>query len=198
MADAAPKLTAKQALFVEEYVVDLNATQAAIRAGYSEKTAGAVGHENLTKPEIQSAISERTQRRLAATEVTGNRVLSAIAAIAFGDIRKMFDAEGALTKPQEWDDETAASVAGFEVVTTSPGDGIVLHTAKIKRTDRLRALDMLARHHSLYNDKLEVTGLDALADRLARAAGRVETVERTEMGNPPMHAKGRTPGLGEK
>ena len=84
----------------------------------------------------------------------------------------MFDENGALKRPAEWDDATAAAVAGLEIVTVSKGEGEVEHVAKIKRADRLRALDMLARHHSLYNDKLEVTGLDALADRLARASNR--------------------------
>jgi phage terminase small subunit len=81
----------------------------------------------------------------------------------------MFTEDGSLRRPHEWDDETAASVAGMDVVTVAAGEGMVEHVAKIKRTDRLRALDMLARHHSLYNDKLEVSVTDNLADRIARA-----------------------------
>lgn len=168
------KLTPKQELFVHEYLIDLNATQAAIRAGYSEKTAAAIGSENLLKPEIKSAIEELQGKRLGKTEITGERVLAAIAEIAFGDLRRMFDENGALKRPTDWDDETAAAVAGIEVITVSKGEGEIEHVAKIKRADRLRALDMLARHHSLYNDKLELTGVDALADRLARAQGRSE------------------------
>ena len=62
-------LNAKQTKFVEEYMVDLNATQAAIRAGYSEKSASAIGHENLSKPEIQSELSKRIQERSQRTQV---------------------------------------------------------------------------------------------------------------------------------
>ncbi|SDG86127.1 Terminase small subunit [Pseudomonas flavescens] len=68
-------LTALQVRFVEEYLVDLNATQAAIRAGYSAKTAGVVGCENLTKPNIQAAIAEARQKQQERTEITADRVL---------------------------------------------------------------------------------------------------------------------------
>lgn len=165
-------LTPKQEQFVREYLIDLNATQAAIRAGYTAKRADQAGYELLSNPEIKAAISEAVGKRAEKLEITGERVLSAIAEIAFGDIRKMFDENGALKRPTEWDDETAAAVAGMEIITVSRGEGEIEHVAKIKRTDRLRALDMLARHHSLYNDKLEVTGLGALADRLSRASKR--------------------------
>ncbi|MNV48266.1 Terminase small subunit [compost metagenome] len=68
-------LTAKQKLFVKEYLVDLNATQAAIRAGYSAKTAGSVGQENLTKPEIQIAIQRAMNKRAAKVEITAEMVM---------------------------------------------------------------------------------------------------------------------------
>ena len=68
-------LTAKQRCFVEEYLVDLNATQAAIRAGYSEKTAADIGCENLTKPNIQQAIAEAMQARSERTEIEADQVL---------------------------------------------------------------------------------------------------------------------------
>jgi len=68
-------LNAKQTKFVEEYMVDLNATQAAIRAGYSEKSASAIGHENLSKPEIQSELSKRIQERSQRTQVDADWVV---------------------------------------------------------------------------------------------------------------------------
>lgn len=121
-------LTAKQALFVREYLIDLNATQAAIRAGYSKKTANEQGARLLAKASVKAAVAEASEKRADKLDLNAERVLKAIAEVAFGDVRKMFDENG--------------------------------------------ALDMLARHHSLYNDKFEVTGLDALAERLARAAKR--------------------------
>lgn len=78
-------LTGKQKRFVEEYLVDLNATQAAIRAGYREKTAGQIGFENLKKPEIQEAVAKAIQERQARTEITQDRVLSELGRVAFAD-----------------------------------------------------------------------------------------------------------------
>ena len=78
---AAGKLTPKQAMFVKEYLVDLNASQAAIRAGYSEKTAGVMGYENLNKPQIaaavQSAMAERSQK----LDLSADDVLQSILSI---------------------------------------------------------------------------------------------------------------------
>lgn len=68
-------LSAKQKKFVEEYLIDLNATQAAIRAGYSERTARSVGHENLTKPDIQAAILDAKLARAERTELTADWVI---------------------------------------------------------------------------------------------------------------------------
>lgn len=69
-------LTPKQEAFVREYLVDLNATQAAVRAGYSKKTAYSVGHENLTKPEIQAAISSAKEARAERVDITADMVLA--------------------------------------------------------------------------------------------------------------------------
>lgn len=75
-------LTAKQARFVEEYLVDLNATQAAIRAGYSERTAKAIGCENLTKPDVIAAVSAAQDKRTKKVELTQEWVLERLAAEA--------------------------------------------------------------------------------------------------------------------
>ena len=76
------ELTGKQKRFVEEYLCDLNATQAAIRAGYSAKTAEVVGYENLRKPQIAAAIQEETNKRSTRTEITADRVLREISHMA--------------------------------------------------------------------------------------------------------------------
>lgn len=73
---AAKKLTAKQQRFVEEYLIDLNATQAAIRAGYSKKTSYAIGIENLKKPEIMQAVMEAKIKRSERTEIDADWVLT--------------------------------------------------------------------------------------------------------------------------
>lgn len=75
----------RQRLFAEEFTVDFNATQAAIRAGYSEKTAGSIGSENLKKPEIQKMIDEALRERIRRTHITQDRVVLELAAVAFAD-----------------------------------------------------------------------------------------------------------------
>jgi len=72
------KLTDKQSAFVEEYLIDLNATQAAIRAGYSEETAKQIGSENLTKLDIQEAVQEAQAKRSKRTEITQDWVVNGI------------------------------------------------------------------------------------------------------------------------
>lgn len=157
-------LTDKQARFVEEYLVDLNATQAAIRAGYSENTAAVIGCENLTKPNIASAIAQAKADRSTRTEITQDKVLREIARVGFSDLRKMMTDEGALLDPQEWDDDTAAAISSIEVVTTYNGETdengrkIPEHTKKIKVWDKNAALEKLCKHLGLYApDKLDVT-----------------------------------------
>ena len=80
------KLTPKQHRFVEEYQIDLNATQAAIRAGYSAKTAYQIGHATLKKVEVQSAIQEALGRRSERTGITADKVLDGFARIAFAEL----------------------------------------------------------------------------------------------------------------
>lgn len=87
-------LTQKQALFVSEYLKDLNATQAAIRAGYSPKRADAIGYENLRKPEIASAIAEQQAAREVRTLITTDKILSDIEAIKQDAMQPIFDKDG--------------------------------------------------------------------------------------------------------
>ena len=83
------KLTPKQERFVQEYMVDLNALQAAIRAGYSKDTAGVIGHENLKKPYIQAAIARARQEQQQRTQITVDSVVKELAQVAFADARDL-------------------------------------------------------------------------------------------------------------
>lgn len=100
----AGKLTGKQDRFVEEYLIDLNATQAAIRAGYSEKTAAEIGFENLRKPQIAEVIAKSRQKTANKLEITRERVLEEIASIAFEQIK---DADPELNLPSYSDKNSA-------------------------------------------------------------------------------------------
>jgi phage terminase small subunit len=87
------------------------------------------------RAEIEKALAARVEK----LEITAERVLVAIADIAFGDVRDVLDADCALKAPSEWDERTAASVVGLEIGTSAKGKGEVVHVAKIRRADWLRA-----------------------------------------------------------
>lgn len=149
-------LTPKQQKFVQEYLVDLNATQAAIRAGYSEKTAGAIGHENLMKPEIAAAIAEARKTVAEKLGITAERVLTEYARIAFLDIRRAFDDDGRLKDIHSLDDDTAAAISSIEAEDLYEGRGEsrehVGRLHKVKLSDKKAALDSLAKHIGLLSD----------------------------------------------
>jgi phage terminase small subunit len=172
-------MTPKQQRFVDEYLVDLNATQAAIRAGYSAKTAYSIGEENLRKPEIAEALEKAMDERSARTKITADQVLTELAKIGFSDIRKAVkwfsqanvaavdDCEGEiedgslrfavanqveLVSSDEIDDDTAAAIS--EVSMTDKGG------LKVKLHDKRAALVDLGRHLKLFTDKVEASGPD--------------------------------------
>lgn len=147
-------LNAKQARFVEEYLIDLNATQAAIRAGYSEKGAHVRGAELLSNRKIADAVADAKDSRSERTEITQDRVLAELAKIGFSDIRKALTDSGNLVDPQEWDDDTAGAIASLEVVTVrgSAGDEREFdHIHKIKTWDKLSALEKIGKHLGMFD-----------------------------------------------
>jgi len=147
------KLTPKQKKFIDEYLIDLNATQAAIRAGYSQKTAFSIGVENLRKPLIQAELQKAMKRRQERTEITADRVLKEYARIAFSDVRKLYDRYGELLDVPDLDDDTAAALVGLDVVREDSRGDTVTYTKKYKMADKLRALEMLGRHLGMFSEK---------------------------------------------
>jgi phage terminase small subunit len=158
------KLTPKQERFVREYLIDLNATQAAIRAGYSRKTANEIGYENLRKTEVQEAINSAMQERARRTEITADRVLRQLARLGFYDIRKAFTEDGRLKPIHEIDDDTAAAIASIEVQELWEGRGgdreHIGRLHKVKFADMKGSVELLMRHLGLFKDKLEHTVKD--------------------------------------
>ena len=166
------KLTPKQKRFVDEYLIDLNATQAAIRAGYSENTATETGYENLTKPHIKKIIDERMKEREQRTEITQDMVLKGLAQVAFSDVRNMFTSDGNLLDIHDLPDDAAMAIAGIEVVTVRKEDreakegSPVEYTNKIKSNDRMKALELLGKHMKMFTEKHEHTGADGESIKL--------------------------------
>lgn len=163
------KLTEKQQRFVDEYLIDLNATQAAIRAGYSVKTADAIGCENLTKPNIQQAIAEHMAERSRRTGVNQDRVVLELAKIAFVRMTDVVDSNGRIKQDASADDLSCIESIKYKESDNEYGGSV---EREVKIGSKLKALELLGKHLGMWNDKLDVnitqpvviTGADALED----------------------------------
>ena len=136
-------LTPKQQRFVEEYLIDLNATQSAIRAGYSERTAKSIGQENLTKPDIQKAIQEAQNKLTERTEITQDYVLTNIKKV----IERCMQQEAVLARD------------GSPLLIEGP-EGDLVPLFEFKETGALKGLELLGKHLGMFKDKIELTGKD--------------------------------------
>lgn len=143
-------LTPKQKRFCEEYIIDLNATQAAIKAGYSENSAAEIGCENLVKPNIQNYISFLNEERQNATGITAKRVIEELGKIAFSDIRELMTADNAVLDLKQVDDDTAGAISAIEVDEIRMEGMTIGETKKVKLWDKMRALDSLGKHFGLF------------------------------------------------
>jgi phage terminase small subunit len=160
-AEEVPKLkplSPQHALFVSEFLKDRSATKAAIRAGYSEKTAGQIGYQLLQNPSIRAAIDEGLDKLLTDNGLTAARVLKEMARLAFFDPAKLYDKDGKLLPITQVDEDTRAAIAAIEIEgtrTSKAGE-----TAKVKLTDKGAALRMAAQHFGLLKEHVELTGKD--------------------------------------
>jgi phage terminase small subunit len=181
-------LTPKQAAFVREYLVDKNATQAAIRAGYSVKTAASIGEENLRKPEIRTAIDVGLTDLATRVGITAEMVLRERKRIAFFDPRKLLDSEGNPKPIQDLDDDTAAAIAGLDVVQMSGGEaipGVISLVKKYKLAAKDTSLAALEKYLGL-NEKPVRFALPKIgcAEDCTRAHGAVlEAVAAGRLGS---------------
>lgn len=162
-------MTGKQKLFVKEYLLDLNATQAAIRAGYSAATAQQIGSELLKKPAISSEIAKAMAARSRRTGVTADRVITELAKVAFVNAADVIDfKEGSIKDEAEEEDLAAIQ---FVKMRNSKEDGVEL---EVKLADKLKALELLGRHLGMFNDSINISGslqtektkLDSLIEQL--------------------------------
>lgn len=153
-------MTKKQKRFVEEYLIDLNATQAAIRAGYSPDTAGSIGNENLKKPEICACVEKAMAERSKRTGVCADRVVQELAKIAFLNLRDLIDPKTAAVREDASDEDTAA-LQSIKVKKSYSETGESIER-EAKAADKLKALELLGRHLGMWNDKLDVNGVEGV------------------------------------
>lgn len=164
-------LTPKQQLFVDEYLVDLNATKAAIRAGYSAKTAHSQGPRLLEKVEIRDAISRAQKERAAAVKVEAHEVLRELKRIALVDIGQAFDADGNLLPIKDMPPDVRRAIAGIEVEEVTEKDAkdpagkpvSLGRIKKVKLIDKKGALELLGKHLKLFVDRVEHSGAVPIA-----------------------------------
>ncbi len=149
--DSTGKLTDKQALFVREYTVDFNATAAAIRAGYSAPTAYSIGQENLTKPHIDAAIKTLLTERARKLDITGERVLQALAEIAFANFADFLEITPDGSASINLAKIDCANAGGIAKITcdTMRIDGQEVVRTSVKLGNKFAALATLAKHLGL-------------------------------------------------
>ena len=156
-------MTPKQKLFAEEYLKDLNATQSAIRAGYSKKTAYAIGQENLKKPEIQKEIQKLMDKRSKINEITADNVLKELASIAFADST----AYAKLKHKSVYNDVTGETEEMAYIELTDTDDlseeqkkaiSAIKYTRNgiaVETHNKLKALELLGKHLGMFDEQQE-------------------------------------------
>lgn len=145
------KLTAKQQRFVEEYLVDLNATQAYIRAGYKNyDSAGVEANKTLNNPKVRQAVDEAMAERSRRTGINQDRVIQEIAKLAFVNISNAVDLNTGKIKPDATEEDLAC-IQSIKIKPTEFGT-----EREIKFYDKKASLEQLGRHLGLFKDKVEV------------------------------------------
>lgn len=175
----ADELTDKQQMFISEYLVDFNATRAAKSAGYSEATAGAIGHENLQKPEILGEIEKRMAARHKRLEISADRILDELRKLAFSNMQdyirvtpegEAFVDLGSLTREQ------AAAIQEVKVDESAGGIGDGrrerVQRTTFKLADKGINLERLGRYWKMFTDKVEHSADDSLAELIRTARSR--------------------------
>lgn len=163
-ADSPDGLNPRQRRFVQEYLIDLNATQAAIRAGYSADTAGAIGYENLTKPAIARAVESAQAERLARTELTGDMVIAELRKIGFANMQDYMgsteDGDPFLDFSMLTRDQAAAlqEVTVEDYIEGRGESARAVKRVKFKLGDKRAALVDIGKHLGLFVERHEVTG----------------------------------------
>lgn len=178
-------LSQKERMFCHEYIIDFNATRAAIAAGYSEKTAYSAGGRLLKDVDIKKYISELKQKRQEEVDFTAAEVLRKLSILSRASLKKFVKPDGyggfkmAVPKEELSDDDMycISEITTEEVMSGYGDDAIPVRKTKIKLVDRLKALELAGKHTDVqaYKERLALEGdLNiSLSDRLSRAAERI-------------------------
>jgi phage terminase small subunit len=148
------KLTDKQRRFVDEYLIDLNATQAAIRAGYSAKTADQQGSRMLANVKVKQAVAEKQAQRSKRTGVNQDRVVLELAKVAFAKMTDIVDSNGKIKEDASPDDLACIESIKYKESDNEYGGSV---EREVKIASKLKALELLGKHLGMWSDKFNVT-----------------------------------------
>jgi phage terminase small subunit len=153
------QLSPKRQKFCEEYLIDFNGTQAAIRAGYAPRTAQEQSARLLSNAIVSNHVSELRKAQADSAAITVQRVIQELSRIATFDIRKLYNADGSLKNVHDLDDDTAAALIGIDASEiVSPDGELTGYLKKVKMADKNKAIEMLMRYFGAFNDRVEHTG----------------------------------------
>jgi phage terminase small subunit len=169
-------LTPKQRRFVAEYQVDQNLTKAAQRAGYSKRTAYSQGQRLLKHVEISAAIAKQADKRLDKAELTAERILEEIRRVALSSAVEFYDKDGNPKPLSDLTPEQGACLQSIETLkrNVSAGDGETETVYRIKLHDKMKALEMAAKHFALLTDVVQVKDVAILVASLQSARQSAE------------------------
>jgi phage terminase small subunit len=169
-------LNDKQKMFCREFLRDFNGAQAAIRSGYSQKTARSIAHELLTKPDVQQYVQALAIQLNEKTDNQIERIVAELQLVAFGTIKDVAEwgSDGVYAKDSSLLREEARIIAEVSETSSERGGSRV----KIKLHDKLKALELLGRYHKIFTDKVEHTGKDD-TNLLAGIIGAINGSERS-------------------
>ena len=146
------KLTPKQERFCHEYVVDLNASAAAIRAGYSARSARSSSDRCMKNAEVQLQIQELQKAQAARTGITADMVLEKLWSIVEFDLRTLVGADGSIGHPTDWPDSAAVAVTGLSESQ---------HGRNVRTESKLKALELVGRHLGMFVDRVNHEGSES-------------------------------------
>lgn len=187
------ELNPRQRRFALEYLVDLNGTQAAIRAGYSKKTAAEQSTENLRKPHIRAFLDRALERREARLEIKSAAVLAELARIALADVGSAFDDAGNLLPIKQIPEDTRRAISGVDIEELWEGRGDerehIGNLRKVKFWNKVASLEALGKHlnlfgemqlHSIPDDILEAELERRIIARRGAASGPLEEAPKLQ------------------
>lgn len=156
------KFTPRKRKFALEYLIDKNARQAAIRAGYSTKTADQIAYGLLQETSVKEFIDKELKAQEDRTRITADRVLEELGKIAFSDISQIFNEDGTVKNFEDIPAEVRAMIAGIDTDELNEGFGkdreVVGQTRKVRFWDKVRALELIGKKFKMFTDKHEHSG----------------------------------------